>query len=139
MMLHSPVIFIAGILAWSFATGLREGYTFMVRRLRIPRLPLMRYHWWRYVEQLGIVAMIYGSCGLRITVLYIGLNWLLVYTVYEPALDWMIEGELVFFKEENPYEGVNMGRPVQIAVTLAGMALIIIAIKWSDLWTYLSF
>jgi len=122
------IFLIIGTFLWSLATGFREGYTW-----KRGKFPVLDYHSWRYIEQLGIVLNVIGAYLIGTPdalLMYIGLNWAMVFTVYEPALDWMIKRKLVFFKKENPYEILghkwNMGRTQQIALTLIGLSIFLI-------------
>jgi len=114
-----------GVFLWSLATGLREGYTWTGGNF-----PFMNdYHAWRMVEQLGILMMIYGAGGASLAWMYLGFNWLFVYTIYEPALNYMITGRLVFFDNNNLYTifGVkfNQGTVYQLLFTIISLVIII--------------
>lgn len=124
--IYNVYVLISGVLIWSIATGLREGFTWGSNRI----LPLLNYHGWRMVEQLGILLMIYGTAGPRAALFYLGVNWSLVFTVYEPFLDWQMTRRWVFFKRDNPYEGINMGRPFQLVITFTGVGMILASIWW---------
>jgi len=118
-----------GVFLWSFATGYREGYTWTQNRAR---LDFLDYHAWRMVEQLGIVLIAYGLSGAKGMLLYVGLNWSLLYTVYEPVLDYMVTGRWTWFKNHNPYTicgfKLNQGRVYQMFMTVIGVAAVCIAI-----------
>jgi len=80
------------------------------------------------VEQLGILLMIYGVGGVSWAWMYIGINWLFLYTIYEPALNYMSTGRFVFFDNNNLYTifGIkfNQGTFYQIAFTIIALAII---------------
>ena len=125
----NTLLIYTGVFLWSLSTGLREGYTWTARR---DRLPLMDYHAWRMIEQLGICLSVYGAGGLKYLLIYIGLNWAMVFTIYEPALDYMMRGRWIWFKKINPYNICgykwNFGRWQQIALTLTGAIILCVSL-----------
>ena len=116
------ILAIISIVLWSLAVGLREGFTW-----HGGDMPLIDYHSWRYIEQIGIVLFVLSIANLYKTIFYIGLNWSMVFTIYEPALNFMGSGKLQWFIDSNPYTimgySVNQGTKYQILFTVIGLAL----------------
>ena len=126
----SLMYMVLGAIIWAFAVGFREGYTWTKFR---DRLPIMDYHAWRYMEQFGILFSVIGAYHVvsiwQAVLFYVGLNWLLTYTIYEPCLDYMVTGRWVWFKKSNPYNicgfKFNQGLIYQLSVTILGLILIL--------------
>ena len=105
---------------WSIAVGLREGYTFG----NYYKLTDKQYHFIRrYIEQGGLVVVFLGLGGISGCLIGTGLMWAFTFTIYEPCLDWMAKGKWRIFKKVNPYNGHNVGRVEQIALTLIGLLI----------------
>ena len=118
---------VTGLFMWSVAVGLRDGYTWTAFRDRLPfNYHLMR----RYIEQGGLCVVFFGLGGFEGLLLAVGLMWAFTFLVYEPCLDYMITGRWVWFKKSNPYEGRNVGRWEQIALTITGMVLAVVGWLW---------
>ena len=125
--------FLIGVFLWSLAVGLREGFTWNGHT----GLPLLDYHAWRMVEYLGVLLIVYALTNLEKTIMFVGGVWVMLFTVYEPALNWMVGKTPLFFNNDNPYTILgftfNWGVVLQILFTALGFYLLIIGYLIDDL------
>jgi hypothetical protein len=89
----------------------------------------MDYHAWRMAEQLGIFIMIAAVSNAGYALTYRGLTWMMTFTVYEPTMNKVIYGRATLFNDVNAYNifgwTFNMGRVIQVIITLLGGILFI--------------